>query len=167
MNIQSLINDNVDGSTFISLDTLTVVDLRGGRANPHLGRVTKRVTGSNVMIFTNKKSNGYANMVERRLIQEGKDPASFQLQPLKWGTRIEGTPFIEHEEALYLQVIFLRAGTTQYFLDGNPIEKDQILGLPVRQEAEQGGLDNKVIVRTYSVLSIETIRINKMEYKLR
>jgi hypothetical protein len=41
------------------------------------GRVTKQTTGASVMVFTNQASNGYENMVQRRLVAEGKDPASF------------------------------------------------------------------------------------------
>jgi hypothetical protein len=41
----------IKGSTFASLTTLTDVKLRGGKKNPMQGRVTKRVSGSNVMIF--------------------------------------------------------------------------------------------------------------------
>lgn len=167
MNLREIIeNSEINGTTFISIDTETVVPLTGGKKNPMQGRVTKRVTGSNVMVFTNKNSNGYENMVNRRLVQEGKDPESFELQPRKWGTRIPNSPIIEHKDALYLEVIFLKAGVVQYYLDGSEIRISDIEGLASKQESEQGGLDNKVIIRTFAFESIKKIRINKMEYVL-
>lgn len=167
MYLERLITENVNGATFISLDTETAVPLTGGKSNPMQGRVTKRTLGSNVMIFTNKTTNSYDNMVKRRLQDEGKDPASFELSPRKWGTRRPNTPFVDHNESVYLEVIFLRAGTTQYLLDGKPINKEDIVGLKAKpDEAEQGGLDNKVIIRTYSVESIKAITINREKYDI-
>lgn len=165
--LEQLIENNVNGASFIALDTETAVTLSGGKANPMQGRVTKLTLGSNVMIFTNKKSNAYDNMVKRRLESEGKDPESFQLSPRKWGTRRPNTPFVDHNDSVYLEVIFLRAGTTTYLLDGKPIAKEAIIGLKEKsEEAEQGGLDNKVIIRTYSVESIKCITINRERHEL-
>ena len=67
----------VNGSTFISIDTITDVKLTGGKKNPFQGRVTKRTTGSTVMVFQNKTTNAYENMVKRRLEQEGKSQDDF------------------------------------------------------------------------------------------
>ena len=164
-NIYELINNNVNGSTFISIDTETGVKLKGGKSNPLQGRVTKRTTGSNVMVFQNKSTNGYENMVERRLISEGKDPSEFKLQPRKWGTRIDNTPFVEHKGQYYLEVIFLSAGDTEVLVDGEVADKSTIEGYPTTKvEGNQGGLDNKVIVRSFKIDSIDTIRINKQQY---
>lgn len=164
MNLRQLICDNCNGATFISLDTETEVKLLGGKSNPFQGRVTKRVVGSNVMVFQNKKTNAYENMVERRLIAEGKDPSSFQLGPRAWGTRVEGTPIIEHNEGEYLEVIFLRAGEVTYLVDGIPTPKEAIQGIADKVEGVQGGLNNKVIIRTYALESIKAITINKERY---
>ena len=64
MNLQQLVG-TVNGATIVSLDTETVLPLNktimvnGERhPNPHYGRVTKRTTGLNVMLFSNKNSNG-------------------------------------------------------------------------------------------------------------
>jgi len=163
MNIRDIINNNLNGVTFIGIDTLTPVKLTGGKSNPLQGRVTKRVTGSNVMVFQNKSVNGYDAMVRRRLMQEGKDPESFVLGERKWGVRESGTPFVTHNGKDYLEVIFLSPGTSEYLVDGQPYD-GQINGLPVRQEAEQGGLNNKVFIRTYTVENITAITINHTKY---
>ena len=104
-------------------------------------------------------------MVERRLISEGKDPSEFKLQPRKWGTRIDNTPFVEHKGQYYLEVIFLSAGDTEVLVDGEVADKSTIEGYPeTKVEGNQGGLDNKVIVRSFKIDSIDTIRINKQQY---
>lgn len=172
----------VSGASFIGLDTESVVKLKGGKKNPQQGRVTKKVTGSQVMVFSNQEQNGYENMVQRRLIAEGKDPTSFSVGPRPWGTRVPNLPIIEHEKdgvlKEYLEVIFLKAGTSEYFLDGEPINKKDIEGLEEKEEAStpvpdkddapsnkgQAGLDNKVIIRTYSADSIVAVRVDGFEY---
>ena len=79
---------NVNGTSFVGLDTESVVKLKGGKKNEQQGRVTKRTLGSQVMVFTNQESNGYENMVQRRLIEEGKDPTSFKVGERAWGKRV-------------------------------------------------------------------------------
>lgn len=165
--------DNVNGSSFVGIDTLTEVPLLGGKKNAHQGRVTKRSVGNSVMVFQNKSSSSYGDMVQRRLVKEGLDPASFELKPRTWGERIPETPFISHfkdnETHFYLEVIFLRPGTSSYFLDGKPIDKKDIVGLKVEDERNpesQGGLENRVIIRSFKLSSIEKVRIDGMEYVL-
>jgi hypothetical protein len=163
---------NVNGNSFVGLDTETIVDLAGGKANPMKGRVTKRTLGSQIMVFQNKNTNGYDAMVRRRLEAEGKNPDDFQLSPRKWGERLPDCPFIKHIKAdtvdpeYYIEAIFLRGGESSYFLDGNPIDKANIIGLkePKASVDAQAGLENQVIVRSYKVSSLIGVRIDKTEY---
>ena len=155
----------VNGGSFISIDTTTTPTLSGGNANPMKGRIQKHNTRASVMVFQNKKTNAYANMVKRRLLAEGKDPDLFKLSPRAWGTRLQGTPLVEHKGALYLEVIFLASGQTSYTLDGQPIDKDSIEGLNDKPtESKQGGLDNNVIVRTFKLDSVTRLSIGDKEY---
>jgi hypothetical protein len=162
-NLKTLLNDNVNGSSFITIDTSTTPTLTGGKKNPHKGRVRKITTGANVMVFQNKNSNGYENMVKRRLIKEGKTP-SFTLSARKWGTRLTDTPIVEHKGSYYLEVIFLHKGKTHFELDGVRIDKSKIEGLNYTDEAVQGGLNDKVIIRTFKIDSLVNITINKNTY---
>jgi len=164
MEIREIVNNNLSGASFISIDTCTPVTLSGGKKNPLQGRVTKVVTGSNVMVFQNKNQNGYDNMVKRRLHNEGKDPDSFVIGPRQWGVREEGSPFVTHKGKEYLEVIFLSSGTVQYYVDG-VVHNGPIQGLRTNPvEGHQGGLNNKVIIRTYTVDHIQSITINKNQY---
>lgn len=202
------------GVSFIGLDMETVVPLKGGKKNEMQGRVTKRVTGSTVLIAQNKNTNTYQNMVRNRIAgeilaeatakaEEGKGllvdiltPAEldelaakieaalvageaerkeeaeerFEVKARKWGERIPNTPIIRHTKAgevhpnFYLDTIFLRAGETEFFLDGKPIAEADIQGYekPVLKEGAQiqGGLkaENQVIVRSIGLASILSIR---------
>ncbi len=165
LNLRQIFGPRVNGGTFISIDTETAVPLSGGKKNPHQGRITKRTIGSNVMVFTNRETNAYENMVKRRLGQEGKDPETFELSPRSWGERETGTPFVTHDGNLYLEVIFLKAGETEYFLDNATlIAKEDIIGLKPVIHAEQGGLEKKVVIRTFAQESIIGVTIDKTRY---
>lgn len=156
---------NVSGATFIGLDTLTNVSLKGGMKNPMQGRITKKMVGAQVMAFQNKNTNGYEAMIQRRLIAEGKNPSSFELSERAWGVRIPNMPIVEHfkdgETKYYLEVIFLTQGKIEYFSDGNtPILPIQIEGFAPGKEGDQGGLTDKVVIRTFGADSITELRIN-------
>jgi hypothetical protein len=158
--------ETLAGGTFVGMDTETVVVLKGGKQNPQQGRVTKVMTGASVMCFSNTNGSAYNAMVLRRLEQEGKDPASFELSPRAWGQRIQGTPFVEHKGAHYLEVIFMRSGAVQYMLDGNPVDESEIEGLPEgRDSTGQGGLENKVVLRTFAMDSITALRANGKQWR--
>lgn len=151
----------VQGSSIASIDATTAVALKGGKKNPHQGRITKKARGARIMLFTNTNHNAYKAMVERRLVAEGKNASDFQLSPRPWGQRIAETPFVENKDTLYVEAVFLSAPTeVTYLLDGQPIAKSDIQGLEEkREEGEQGGLENKVIIRTYKLESIDALRM--------
>lgn len=150
---------NVSGASFIGIDTKTVPALTGGKKNPMQGRVTKITRGASVMVFQNKHTNAYENMVNRRLASEGIDTA-FEVGPRTWGERIQNTPFVEHKGNHYLEVIFLKPGKSEYYLDDQRIDKSHIIGLTEKPEGEQGGLENKVIIRTFAVDNIIALRVD-------
>lgn len=184
---------NIRGSTFASIDTTTAVKVSkkmetcaknnedqadtinalistGVTINPFVDRVIKNTTGTSVILFSNSKTNGYENMVKRRLSNEGKDPSDFVLSPPKWGTRIEDTPIIEHNGEYYLEVILQKVGNQIYLVDNNgqfvETTKESIFGLPKERDDEksQGGLETKVMICRYKLSSITGIRANGSEY---
>lgn len=157
----------VTSASVVSLCTETKVTLQGGKANAFQGRVTKRSVGSSVMVFANN-DDSYVNIVRRRLAAEGKDPEAFERQERRWGKPVDGTPFIEHGGEYYLEVVYLREGATEYMVDGKPLAEGELIpGLPASPRAgNQGGLDDKVVVRTYKVSSIREISVDKKHYML-
>lgn len=157
--------DKVKGATFISLDTMTDIKLTGGKKNPLQGRVQKITRGANVMVFNDTEQNGYENMIKRRMEQEGKDPSTFTLGKRAWGQRIDQSPFIDHNDKKYLECIFMSPGKSTYLVDGVETNKEDIEGIPESKEnsESQGGIDNKVVIRAYSLDSIRAVRINGVE----
>lgn len=193
-NILDVLN-SFKGSTFASIDTLTVVKLRsrldaskeptdelkaivtelkesGQKTNPQLNKVFRRTDGISVQLFTNSKSNGYENMVKRRLENEGKSAEDFTLGKAVWGTRIKDSPIIEHNGEYYLEVISQSPGSATYHLleDGTNVTKEiaytDIIGTsPVKEsESGQGGLETKVQIMRYRLSSLRGIRANKGEW---
>lgn len=158
--VEALVH-TVNGSAFAGIDTITDVTLTGGKKNPQQGRVTKVMNGAHIQLFSNKNgNNAYENMVNKRLAAEGK-PADFQVSPRKWGHRVKDVPMVEHNGELYLEAVFIKAGAVHYLLDGQPVAESDIIGLPVKKEYEdqQGGVDNKVQLRTFKLSSIKALRI--------
>lgn len=172
---------DVKGTDFCSLSYESAVKLPGGKKNLLQGRVTKVTTGVNCMLFSNQSGSAYQQMVRRRQLKEGKSP-DFEVQPRAWGTRIGNTPFIEHKGKHYLDVIVKNKGTSQYFLDGKPVntkrveedgytftylvdDKDNILSeaspkVKINPES-QGGIDDKVDVRSISIDNIIELKYQK------
>ena len=167
MNYSTLVNAvaNINGASFVGLDTLTVPTLKGGKKNQMQGRITKRMMGANVMSFQNKNFSAYEAMVKRRLVAEGKQAEDFKLGERAWGTRIPNMPIVEHKGNYYLEVIFISSGVVSYYLDGNPINKSDIEGLEEKEEGKQGGLQDKVIIRTFAAESITELRIDGKSFQ--
>ena len=148
------------GCQIISLDTQTNVKLKGGKSNPYQGRVMKVTRGINAMIF--KSGVGYENMINTRLKQEYPNSPDYKFEsgPRRWGQRLNDTPIIQHTDNEYLEYIALNSGVTTYYLDGDEISKSLIEEyLPPVNNGEQGGIQNKVIIRTPKLESI--LRVKK------
>lgn len=153
----------LNNCSIATIDSTTEVKLKGGKSNPQLGRVTKKMEGGNIMFFCNMNSNSYQNMVKKRLAEEGKDPETFQLGKRVWGERVPSTPFVLHKGELYVEAIFLKSPkVVKYFLDGKEIDKKDVIGLEDKEEGKQGGLDNKVIIRTYKLSSIDKVKMGAL-----
>ncbi len=148
----------ISGSTFVSMDCVTVPALKGGKANPQKDRVVKVSKGHRVQLFTNQNKNAYEAKVNRERAAEGK-PADFKVAPLQWGKHLPNSPLIEHNGKLYLQVMFHKAGESSYEMDGKPIDKDDIIGLPAPSGSGRQGLDEtQVTIRTFDVANIRAMR---------
>jgi len=162
-NLKKIIS-TIKSTAIAEIDTTTQVKLKGGKKNPFQGRVQKRTIDANVMLYNDSSKNVYGNMVRDRMVEEGKDPDTFELKPRAWGVRIENSPFIEHKDKYYLECIFISPGKSVYLVDGVETPKEEIEGLETQKkvsETSQGGIENKVILRTFSLDSIEEVRIQR------
>jgi hypothetical protein len=165
--IYDIVKD-VRGTSFVGLDTTTPVKVNKtlkndeGKTipNPHHGRITKQMIGGGGSVSQNKTVNAYQNKVNKGLVNEGKSP-DFVVGPRKWGVRHSELPIVTLRDNVYLELIFQQKGKVQYFLDNQPIEKDDILGFtqPKPSKGQQGGLEELVIIRTFDVTNIDRIRV--------
>ncbi len=138
----------INGCTFASLDAETM-------PKPGLKCIT---TGESVILFTNKKSSGYENMVKRRLAEAGLNPASFSVDALPWGERIKNTPMIIHNGKTYLQCIVLSEGKNEYFV-GRYLVNPKDWGLRASHPNQGLPEDTAVKVRTYEVNNITRLSL--------
>lgn len=163
-NIRKIL-EAVHGASFITISTSTEPELLGGKKNPFKGITKKIMNDANVMVFQNKTVNGYEAMVHRRLVKEGKNPESFQLGARAWGERIPNLPIVEHNGQHYLEVIFLSTGKVHYEVNGQPMDPNRIEGLKTdKEEGQQGGLSDKVIIRTFKLSSVTEMTVNKQTF---
>jgi len=151
--------ENKEGDVYFNLDTVTEVKLKGGKKNLMQGRVTKKTTGAKAFVNFGGGSL-YEKLVKEGLEKEGKDPSEFVMKPRAWGTRIEGTPFVQHNDKYYIECFFVSSGESTYLVDGE-VTDEEIEGLPVKSVSDesQGGLEEKVIIRTFSLDSIERFEV--------
>lgn len=149
-----------NGDIHFELDTVTSVKLTGGKKNSLQDRVTKRTVGAEAFVNIGGNGSTYEKLVRENLEKEGKDPSEFELKPRAWGKRIDGTPFVQHNDKYYIECYFLKSGETVYLVDGS-VTDEEIEGLPEKKVSEnsQGGLEEKVIVRTFSLESIERLQV--------
>ena len=158
----------LNGCAIGSFNSRTRPVLKGGKKNPFQGKVEKVAEKANVMFFCNGRNNSYETMVKKRLASEGKAPESFTLNPRPWGVRVPETPFVEHKGALYLECIYLHPPKkVVYLVDGVEFNTNEIPGLDTdKEEGEQGGLENKVIIRTFKLESIEKIEMGGLSVEM-
>ena len=154
INSLSQVRNNAIGS----IDMETTVKLTGGKKNQMQGRITKKTTGGSVMFFGNSKSNGYANMKNRRAKKADIDSPKFTPKPRPWGNRISGTPLIFHKDKVYVECIFLYAPKVEYFLDGASIAKHSVEGLKKSYRTN----DNQVVLRTVNLDNVTALRMGKL-----
>lgn len=140
----------IKGCTFASLDAET---------EPKKG-IRKVITGRSVMMFTNKKSSGYENMVRRRLQAAGKNPNLFVVGDPPWGERVPGTPLFIHNGEYYLQTILLKEGEEVYHIgSGEKAYTAKQLNLE-RSSSNQGlGSAFQVTVSSFKLSNITRIRL--------
>lgn len=119
--------------------------------------VTKVTTGKRVILFTNQGGSDYERIVRRRLVEAGKNPNNFSVSDRRWGTPVQGTPFIEHKGKTYLQCIDLTEGQSKYFFLGQEADPAN-LGLRERLRTNQGlSPEEEVRVSDYNIENIDSL----------
>lgn len=153
------------GQETMTLTTVTKVALKGGKKNPHLGRIFKMSAKMVVKPFGPGEAANYESEVNKRLAAEGKE-ANFKAGKLPWGELVEGTPYIEHKGEFYLRTIAVsKPQRTEFYekLDDGTyalIDIASVSGFDepsVKKEDTpdpQGGVTEQVMVRSININNI-------------
>lgn len=140
----------IRGCTFANIDTNTPV-------SPGIHKETR---GTRVLLYTNQNGSAYEAMVRRRLQEAGKDPSTFVSGDLPWGTQVPNSPLVEHKGKVYLKVIELAPGKTEYFMFGQPVADPSGLDLKERRSNNQGLAPSaQVKVSSYNIENITRIAL--------
>jgi len=111
------------------------------------------------------KSIDYLSIVNRRKDKQGEERIK-EVQPRKWGVRIDNSPFVFHKGNYYLETLCTGKAKTQYYLDGCPIDKDDAQQyLRPRKEADTYNLgDDKPIWRDIKLTNINSVTMDGQAY---
>ena len=129
--------------------------------NPYVGRASKR---SELECTIGRKYEQHVNdlrKVENKI-------ADFEAKPRKWGTPVEGTPLVRHDEKLYLSVEVDRQVSTHYLVDGRIVPESFLENWlqKMKVEGARQGLAAPVVRRDFKLESIIEIEINGEHYEV-
>lgn len=134
--------------------------------NPFVGQILKRTRLNVTINFI------YQNSVNRVRTKEG-NTADFEAKPRKWGQKVPGTPFVMHNDQMYLEAKPNAAKPQVEFINnvsGEIVLKEalaQWLPTPSSQAEAQGvSEENEVIVRTYAINNITDWIVDGKHYKI-
>lgn len=158
--IVSIIQRTVKGTMAVSVDAVTVPDMRK-TGNPYIGRVLKHCTMNGLIGFD------YENAVNNQAKREGL-AGEREAKPRQWGVLTPDRLFVTHKGSYYLQMKVQSASDPVYFLDGKEIAVETIKGfMPVKKASStQEGLEKEVIVRDVKLENVKGIRFNGADYEI-
>lgn len=109
----------------------------------------------------------YQRSVNRQREREDKE-TDFESKPRVWGTRIQGTPLIEHKGNYYIEVKVERNLETLYVdEEGNKVEKSEFAEfIPDRKKSSRQKVDKEIILRDINLENIIEISYNNNKYKI-
>lgn len=148
------------GATIVSIKAETDARLRK-KGNPH-GSCHK-ITQLTGMIGWN-----YSNSINNQRAREGH-VEHFVAQPRPWGTRITGTPLVEHNGKYYLEVKVEHVLDVTYVrdVDGNIVTYGDIENfLPLKRVNERAETEKNIYPTDYAVENIKNIKIDGVFYEV-
>jgi len=149
------------GTTFVGLITETVPQMRKTN-NPWHGRVTKRSEVNGAIGWI------YGNSVNYQREREGLE-SDFTAFPRTWGTRVAGTPLVEHKGKTYLELKVESTREPIYYLDdGSEIDVEKLrVFFPKQKKSARQEVEKEIILRDYSLVNIKEIAIDKNRFEVK
>jgi len=135
--------------------------------NPYVGR-TKKVARVNGMVgWDYERSVNLQRCREEQPLDDAGEVAYFESAPRQWGRRIKGSPFVEHNGKLYLEVRVNRSLGHEYRVDGQTVDPKKINKfLPKRKEGKRQKVTKPVICRDYDVTNLKAIAVGGEHYEI-
>lgn len=158
------------GAFFVTLTAETDPRMRK-TGNPYVGAVKRSVVNGLLnWIYGNAVNN--QRVRENQPLDAAGEVEHFTPEPRKWGTRIiraDGTvtPLVEHKGRFYLELKVERSLGYEYRLGGTVIDPAVVEPfLPERTEGARQEVDRPVILRDYSIESIQQIVLDGVVYEI-
>lgn len=137
---------DLKGAKVLTLVTNTLPKLK----SPMNGKVRKIAQVNGMINWI------YENAVNRQRIKEGIEP-DFIAFPRQWGIRIRGTPFVEHNGKMYLELKREKVLSEEYYnLLGDTIT-EQIENYLIPSGRSRQGVIKQIVLRDYAIESIESV----------
>jgi len=157
---------NIRGATIVTIETKTEPRLLAkhpatSEPNPFKDNIVKISHVNGMINWT------YVNSVNNQRAREYLTP-DFQPLPRKWGRRISGSPLVEHEGNLYLEMKVQRSLSHCYeTFDGRALDPAMVESyLPQRKPGRQG-VEGEVILRDYSLANVVSIKMGGILFIIR
>lgn len=151
-------------TTIVSIWTETAPKMlakANGVPNPYKNKqVVKRSKNNGIINFH------YENAVNNRRVKEDSEP-DFVAKPRQWGSRIPGTPLVEHKGNFYLEMKVERCLENEILVDGDPAPDDLKNFLPHKEEGSRQELESPVIIRDFKVDNIKAVQMNGEFYTVK
>jgi hypothetical protein len=158
----------IKGHKFLTITTETEPRMRK-TSNPYFVNgqcvLIKRTTANVSMNFE------YANVVNNRRAKEGNEE-KFVPQPRKWGERVPGTCFVQHQGAMYMELHYKSEPSVVEYIDTR--NNTTVPAADVEQwlqtrssNAEHQGLEKEVILRDVKIQNIRECKVNGAHYVIR
>ncbi len=150
--------EGIKGATFVGLDyDAPVTMLKTG--NPYASMLLTKVSSVSGQINWD-----YEIIVNTRLQNEGK-ATDFVASERAWGEHVTPALIVNDKGLFSIQMRMLNnPSSVAYYLDGQAIDKSQIEAyLPKHKAVNKQGTDEPIVIRTYRIDRIKTIRIGGEE----
>ena len=151
---------SVKTSTIVTIDAETEVKVP--KSNPYYGAMKRNRINGQIGFY-------YGNAVNNELGREDK-PMDFKPQMAKWQKPTDSRNLVTNadETKLYLYIRVLSSGSPTYSLNGVGVSREVIAPyLPEhRTPHTQDNLDKEVVVRTFSLDNIISIKMLGEEYDI-
>lgn len=162
------------GTQFVTIEAVTVPEMKKIR-NPFYDKVVKicrrnAVINASYESVTNKKIQRLISKLQSSeitpKIQQQIDELASQLPfvagPRKWGRRRQGTPFVDYQRKVYLEVIVLKTLTVRYV----SVEDGATIPLSAIKKWLKPAPERLVELRDYTLSNIRTITIQGQAYTI-